>query len=130
MVETPTGESPFLATFTHRLGMVAPHFIFAARLTGSKLSVPTPRMPVTVLAGTRLVYLKPETFLDVMQLMRLSVRPLFLSINNVFCFHYQGARIDGLKGKAKYVKVVGANAKGILGVVKYWINVLPIRDYN
>lgn len=87
-------------------------------------------MPVTVLAGTRLVYLKPETFLDVMQLMRLSVRPLFLSINNVFCFHYQGARIDGLKGKAKYVKVVGANAKGILGVVKYWINVLPIRDYN
>jgi hypothetical protein len=60
--------TPFLAAFTHRLGMVAPHFVFTARLTGSKRSVSTPRMPAAILAATRIACLKPETSLDDKQL--------------------------------------------------------------
>lgn len=68
MVETPITVTPFLAAFTHRLGMVAPHFVFTARLTGSKRSVSTPRMPAAILAATRIACLKPETSLDDKQL--------------------------------------------------------------
>ena len=59
MIETSIGEATFLAALARRPGMVAPYFVFATRLTGSKLPIPTPRIPVLVLAGTRVACLEP-----------------------------------------------------------------------
>jgi len=47
-----------MATFARRLSMVTLYLVLATRLTGSQSPISTPRMHVTVLAGTRVACLE------------------------------------------------------------------------